>query len=99
MKCSHCLTDFHEKTRYVNLSTDKDGNWWIAINNCPNPSCQKAIYRLFNAPGYYNNSGLTPNLAEISNDYLVRPKAVNRHPVPIEVTKNVAEDYTEACLI
>jgi len=38
-------------------------------------------------------------MREIQKRILVRPKGLNRPPVPSEVPPEFAEDYTEACLV
>ena len=91
MKCPHCLTDFHDKRHQTELQSDKEGLWQIYSYKCS--ACEKHSLYLVN----YNMPG-TGGIKVLSKQ-LIRPKGTNRPPVPIEVPTNIAEDYTEACLV
>jgi len=96
MKCPHCITDFHDNERQMFIGRDVKGHWGIGVCACP--ACQKLILRLFCAKYYYPPPN--PNgFGEEFISYLVRPKVAGRPPVPTEVPKEYADDYTESCLV
>jgi len=97
MKCPHCLIEFHGNEAISFVGTDRDGDWWISSINCPSPTCGKVILHLLNASHVPNVYPLKPS-QRVQSIQLVRPKGSNRPPVPIQVTKDVANDYVEACL-
>lgn len=106
MKCPHCLVEFHDHRRIEFLGEDKEGQWAIEIYGCPNPECKRNIYFLINA-----NLRHDPNRREwkivkqsggielVSKRQLIRPKGSTRPPVPKEVPEDIADDYSEACLV
>jgi hypothetical protein len=100
MKCPHCLVEFHENPVNFYIGEDVDGSWGIRKYNCPNPKCKKNIYFLIEN-GIYEDNYHRPIINEvgIKSLRLIRPKGSNRPPVPIEVPKEITEDYTEACLV
>jgi len=84
----------------IYIGSDVDGHWAIVRRACP--ACQKLIVSLQNGshlkqqqahPTPFN--GLQGGLKEL----LVRPKGSNRPPCPVEVPKEFASDYAEACLV
>jgi hypothetical protein len=94
MKCPHCVTDFHDQEHQTYIAQDSDGHWGFGVCRCS--ACKRLIVRLFSADDYY------PALSRLSGErqsYLVRPKVAGRPPVPPEVPKDYAEDYSEACLV
>jgi hypothetical protein len=95
MKCPHCLIEFHDNKVDHNLPQDIDGQWDILSKNCPN--CKKNIFYLRNYK-WRPTAGKT-HLKEIISELLIRPKIANRPPVPVEVPKDFANDYFEACLV
>ncbi|MFO1459337.1 MAG: DUF4145 domain-containing protein [Verrucomicrobiota bacterium] len=94
MKCSHCLTSFHDNEVLNCLGNDPDGYWGVGIRRCS--ACEKLIIRLFSAEQYYSNIN---TFSGEKLTYLIRPKISGRSPVPKEVPKEYADDYTEACLV
>lgn len=105
MKCPHCLVEFHAERKLFGLGIDKDGKWAIERYLCPNPFCQKASLYLIQGEGIYQdqfgNWGITRdnNVEKISKRELIRPRGSSRPPVPKEVPKEIADDYTEACIV
>jgi len=105
MKCPHCLVEFHDEKEILHLGSDVQGQWGIEKYKCPNPNCKKHIYYLINADLQQSRIGnwyiaLDASMKEkLMTRELIRPKGSNRPPVPVEVPKNLAEDYTEACLV
>ena len=99
MKCPHCLVEFHDKPFYSDLGQDVDGGWKIKGLNCP--SCQKNIYFLQQLEE--QNISRSPGTVMVSfvvvSEVLIRPKAINRQPVSIDVPSVFASDYKEACLV
>jgi len=102
MKCPHCRVDFHDRTVYYRIDQDTDGDWFIAARKCA--ACKKLVLHLIEGewpstvPAHVtrtdSESGFTVRKA-----ILIRPKASSRPPSPAEVPQNIAEDYTEACLV
>lgn len=105
MKCPHCLVQFHDERIIFLLVEDSDGRWGIEQYVCPNPKCKKASFFLINGHIEYSNRGIyyiaKNNLQEeiINSRELIRPKGTNRQPVPIEVSNEFSQDYTEACIV
>ncbi|MGB3947975.1 MAG: DUF4145 domain-containing protein [Bacteroidia bacterium] len=95
MKCPHCLIEFHDNQKEVNLPEDVEGQWDVLSKNCPN--CRKNILFLRNFK--WRSIGGGHHIREVISDFLIRPKIANRPPVPIEVPKEFASDYNEACLV
>jgi len=88
MKCPHCLNGFHsDKSNYV-IGSDKDGEWTIYYEKCP--ECGKFIIEL-EVSGI---PGRTPR--RIFQSY---PKGVSRTSVAKDVPDKFADDYKEACLV
>lgn len=95
MKCPYCLENFFETRNAIPLTKDIEGDWGIVADNCPN--CKKAIYKLckgqfFHVPG---RASFSPG----KDEFLIKPKAPNRLPIPPQVQKEFTGDYQEACLV
>jgi len=73
------------------------GGWVLIRRDCP--ACKRMILRLLNGLPVYNQFSQFIKIKEASKDFLVRPKSISRPPCPSEVTKEFAEDYTEACFV
>ena len=106
MKCPHCLVEFHAHKEINNLGKDVQGDWSIEKFDCPNPKCEKSIFFLLNGQFNYNrHNGRWSIMTDangnelISKRELIRPKGSSRPPVPGEVPNNIANDYSEACLV
>jgi len=106
MKCPHCLVEFHDEKEIVFLGDDIQGQWAIEKFICPNPDCKKSIYYLINAKLYQKSNSFSWNIfldsngeEQVSKRELIRPKGSSRPPAPSEVPTDIAEDYTEACLV
>jgi len=84
MKCPHCLTSFHDKWDNLSIGSDVEASWYISRTTCP--ECGKLVVILG------SNKAERP-------DYLVRPKAISRSPIPKEVPGKYAVDYKEACMV
>jgi hypothetical protein len=84
MKCPHCLVGFHDDWENIGVGADSEGEWYFSRTKCP--ECNKLIVIL------------KSSRASIP-EYLVRPKAISRSPIPKEVPQKYAEDYKEACLV
>jgi hypothetical protein len=104
MKCPHCITEFHDNKEIIYLGQDIKGNWAIEKFKCPNPKCLNDIYFLIN--GELTRIGSSFSILQNRNGEelvlsreLVRPRGSSRPPVPIEVPKEIAKDYFEACLV
>lgn len=100
MKCPHCLVEFHDNVRDVQIGQDSDGYFELYVRTCP--SCKKYVIHLVHfimkritAPdkrGYREER-------EDKSIQLIRPKIANRPPVAPEVPSQFAMDYTESCLV
>ncbi len=106
MKCPHCLVEFHDEKEITILEGDIQGQWAIETYICPNPNCKKSIYYLINAKLSQSRNTYRWNIIldskgeeQVFKRELVRPKGSSRPPVPKEVPTDIAEDYTEACLV
>lgn len=105
MKCPHCLVEFHHERQIIFLGTDIEGQWAIERFVCPEPKCRKDIYFLINAELSRNSASGTWSIVKqigseiVKKRQLIRPKGSSRPPVPIEVPSDIANDYSEACLV
>lgn len=99
MKCPHCLVEFHDNTGIVSLGEDLDGKWRVKAMTCP--SCKKNIYFLLQVKEQTIGRGAGTFRVEdvIISETLIRPKAINRQPISLEVPAIFADDYKEACLV
>lgn len=99
MKCPHCLENFHEETKEHYIGSDVEKNWKIRSQECP--ACKRIILHLDNyrTEEAYDQDGAYFDQIILKSSTLIRPKGTNRPPVPAEVPRNIAEDYTEACLV
>lgn len=99
MKCPHCLVEFHDRPRYAEIGKDVDGIWKIKALTCP--SCQKNIFFLqqLEEQTYSSIPGIISVEQVLISEILIRPKAINRQPVSMEVPGVFANDYKEACLV
>lgn len=102
VKCPHCLIEFHDHPENFYIGSDAEGDWAIAKRTCP--ACRKIILVLQNgtAPIYGQPRNGTPQfsyLQNITNEKLIRPKAILRAPCPIEVPPEFASDYKEGCSV
>ena len=91
MKCPHCLVFFHDNWTSWSAGgdlthSDRNGKFRFESTVCP--ACDQLIFRL----NRYYLSGLH------RTGIIVYPKATAR-PVPDEVTKEFADDFSEACLV
>ena len=100
MICNHCSTAFHSIAMGdARVADDVEGRWEIERDMCP--ECKKVNLYLIhsvNDGALVGQSGSVPTYERVSRR-LIRPKGTSRKPVPDEVTKEVAEDYEEACLV
>lgn len=96
MKCPHCRVEIHAKEDRFAIGKDKDGGWGLIRILCP--ACGRFIlglgdcHLLERAPGDYE-------ILMVHRWSLFRPKSSMRPPPPAEVPKELADDYTEACLV
>lgn len=100
MKCPHCRVDFHDSPSTIDIGSDVQGEWRVIMRTCPSKSCRRLILELVNFP----SPEFTKKLAEFGQlpkikKFLIWPKSSLRSPCPVEVPKEIAEDYTEACLV
>src|SRR5690242_10129474 len=93
MKCAHCLTEFHATSETQVLGEDADSAWGINVMRCP--ACNRFNIFLFDCVLYSDRR----SIRAMKSQRLIRPKGSNRPPAPSEVPKEIAEDYSEACLV
>lgn len=97
MKCPRCLVEYYSEFENLYVGIDNDGEWGINYTTCPNPNCRKMIINLIN--GDWRRTKYGHALIKINKISFVRPKVMNRNPLPSEVPKEYKKDYEEACLI
>lgn len=95
MQCPHCLVEFHDQVRAYELEEDIDGGWGILACKCP--SCERLILKL--ARGNIAYPGGVRGFFNPTDEILIRPKTINRPPVPSQVPDEFAVDYKEASLV
>jgi hypothetical protein len=86
MKCPHCLIEFHDAYRQVEIGSDIEGKFMFVVRTCP--SCNKFVIHLAKNHGNRN-----------VNSRLVYPESYSRSPLPPEVPKKYSTDYIEACTV
>lgn len=96
MKCPHCLENFHENPKLIEIGIDVDEGWAIIKNECP--ACKRLILQLVNGEAKRDTYGGFKAFGLVFDVKLIRPKATYRL-CPTEVPNSVAEDFNEACLV
>lgn len=94
MKCPRCSVAFHNVDSHSMVGSDADGGWVLRQATCP--TCNRLILHLMNGEPAGNVAAV---LTLVKQEILVWPKASSRPPCPVEVPKDLAEDYMEACLV
>jgi hypothetical protein len=97
MKCPHCRVAFHDTPSDRYLGEDSDGHWGISVVVCA--ACGKAIFTLQRSSRVGVGIGGEVFLGPVEHEVMVYPRGTGRPPLPAEVPPEVAEDYTEACLV
>lgn len=95
MKCLHCLVEFHDNKKEIDIDNDADGGWAIFRYTCP--ACERMNLFLVNGQRVYAHSRWT--IAEVSSMIPIRPTGSSRPPCPSQVPLQIASDYSEACLV
>lgn len=96
MKCPHCLIAFHPSPNRFELGEDADGHWAVVQHTCP--ECHRQVLYLHRLLKVETPRG--PKIAPGAGDLrLVHPRSASRGPCPPAVPVNLAEDYSEACLV
>jgi Domain of unknown function (DUF4145) len=93
MKCPHCLVNFHAKTDHFYVGQDVDGIWSVLRQECS--ACDRAVLILVRS----KSVSLIGYPTEIEKQQLINPRGSTRPPCPSEVSKEIAEDYMEACVV
>jgi hypothetical protein len=96
MKCPHCLESFKDNPNKLQIGVDKDGKWELWNIQCP--SCGRFVMRLVSFTNITSPMPVGFIQTPLSISF-VRPKALNRRPLPSEVKDSFASDYAQACLI
>lgn len=99
MKCPHCIVEINPNFNQHYIGKDSEGHFFVMIMNCPNDNCKKLIIELRKGEAQFNSQVNGYFLTNTIEKIFVRPLKANRPPVPIEVEKQFAEDYNEACLV
>src|SRR4051812_8956205 len=98
MRCPHCLVEYHEEQKTWTIGKDADGGWILVRMICP--ACERFTMLLLNGPDpVYDHYGKIVKFGEEPDGRMVYPKGSRRPPCPVEVPKDIADDYTEACLV
>ena len=69
----------------------------VKYTECPN--CNRITVVMENGEMRKNQHGQFSSLANVTQSFLVRPRGSSRPAVPPQVPKDIAEDYSEACLV
>ena len=106
MKCPHCLVEFHDEKEIIPVGKDINGDWAIEKYDCPNPTCKKSILHLINAQIQQDRQVWKWHILHgpqgqelVTKRELIKPRGSSRPPVPKEVPQDIADDYTEACIV
>ncbi len=101
MRCPHCDIAFHDEWDIKMIKKDSDG--WDAIRETICPTCGKMTLVLLHddwgKPVVKFGSSPAQEGEPKELERQIYPRRSNRKPCPIEVPKEFAEDYNEACLI
>jgi hypothetical protein len=98
MQCPHCLVDFHVNLRSLTIGSDKTGGWLLRFATCS--ACEKFVMSLgMGVPVYHPQ--FQGQITELRNEknWRVYPAGTSRSRCPLEVPKDIADPYSEACLI
>ena len=87
MKCPHCLDSFFEAWEGTTLGKDDEGYWHINHTKCP--TCDKWIVKLI-------KQRLSGSSWRFDSEYLVRPIAMSRSPLPKDVPEKYSKVYIQA---
>jgi len=96
MDCPHCLKSFHAQRLWRDLAKDQDGDWGVAFYQCP--ACGRVIVYLGHCMRRQLPNGAI-TVYDVNPLQLVKPKGASRPPPALEVPKDYAEDYKEACIV
>jgi hypothetical protein len=97
MKCPFCLIEYHDNNNLIAQYSDKDGNWELIKRVCP--ACQKANLTLENVSYLHRNNTIDGYDRILHGSALIYPHGASRSLCPIQVPKQFADDYNEACLV
>lgn len=98
MKCLHCLVEFHDSRKIINIEKDADNGWAIFRYDCP--ACKRMNLYLVNGEwAYSQHMGYHIDEDKVVSEIPIRPRGASRPPCPLEVPAHIAEDYNEACLV
>lgn len=96
-KCPHCMAVVSERTRRWGYEEDEECTWAIASVICP--SCQKIVFYLVGGTPSKNSQQQVTGFTLVSVERMFYPKGSGRPPCPQQVPSELAEDYSEACLV
>jgi Domain of unknown function (DUF4145) len=91
VQCGHCSTDYHPQTATSMIGQDAKAFWQVEFEPCPR--CRSFNIRL--VKGVRDPNGVFHS----GGTYVIYPKGIPRKPAAPEVPPNLAEDYSEACLV
>ena len=94
MLCPHCRNHFHDNqsAHPIRWKTEHTG-WILETSKCPN--CEKLIIELEKSLSVI----LSENVNTDQKKHRVFPRNSSRPPAPDAVPPDVADDYSEACLV
>lgn len=95
------MVTFHDFPDQTFIGEDVAGCWIVVRRLCP--ACKKMILYLQCGPGSFvqTHGGRSfKGLQQVMKESLIQPKGASRPPCPPEVNlQNIANDYSEACLV
>lgn len=89
MKCPHCLVEFHENAKSINLYSDEEYSYYVKHQTCP--SCEEFMIHL---DFFYNDFQ-----GNFAGSRLIWPRFTSRAPISPAVPEKYVKDYSEACSI
>jgi Domain of unknown function (DUF4145) len=96
MKCPHCLVNFHSGVRNLLIAQDIEGYWFVSHQSCS--ACDRAVLTLVKSKKILQAQNIAQPM-EVEKQQLINPRGSTRPPCPSEVSKEIAEDYLEACVV
>jgi hypothetical protein len=103
MECPHCRKHIYAEPSTMPLGSDGHGVYW-GLRRTICPACNRFIFYLLSGANPIfiakpNGESEFVGFQGESVSRLIYPKGTSRPPCPVEVPKDIADDYTEACLV
>jgi hypothetical protein len=94
MRCPHCLKEFHDSVKKIQLGEDTTSDWAVHTRTCP--ACGKYVISL--REEYLKVRTPGGERYQAHREFQCYPKTISRTPIGPEVTAAFAADYREACV-